>query len=324
LRKRALSRAGIEIENASLAFPADLYIAHHASVLPAAVAAARKHKGRVGYDVEDFYSGMWTPETGPGAGDRALEAIEEQYLRSCDYITASSPEVADAYVARYGVRRPITVLNVFPIGNRPAAFRPTAKSGPLRLYWFSQCIGVHRGIEDAVRAMGLLQGCDVELYLQGNWQHGYRQQLLGLAAQSGVDARRIHSQEWTFPDNMVRASAEYDVGLALELPHTQNRRMCLANKVFTYLLSGNAAIGTATPAQQKLLAGLGTAAAIYRPGDAAAMAAHLRRWHDNREALDEARRCAWSWGERRYHWEFEQRFFLEAVDVACGRQRGAG
>jgi glycosyltransferase involved in cell wall biosynthesis len=317
LRRRALARGQMEIERAALAFRADLYIAHHASVLPAAVAAAQLSRGYVGYDAEDFYSGMWTPENGPGVMDTAIERIEEQYLRDCDYITASSREIADAYVSRFGVARPVTVLNVFPLANRPAVFRPTAISGPLRLYWFSQCIGSHRGLEDVVRAMGLLRTRDIELHLQGDWQVGYQKQFLQLAAQSGVDAGRIHAHEPILPDEIVRTSAEYDIGLALELPSIQNRGMCLTNKVFTYLLAGNALIATATPAQQGLLSGCGRAAVMYQPRDTENMAAHLRRWYDDRQELARARQCAWNLGQQRYHWEFEQRFFLDAVQ-ACG------
>jgi len=317
LRKRALSRAAIEIAGAALRFPADLYIAHHTSVLPCAVAAAARHKGRVGYDAEDFYTGMWEPETGPGPVDRVLERIEERYLPHCDYMTAASPQIADAYVSRFGVRRPVTVLNVFPIADRPPVFRPTPESGPLRLYWFSQCIGTQRGLEDVVRAMGLLPDCHFELHLQGDWQSGYRDRLLGLAAESGVDTGRVYAHEPSPPDDMVRRAAEYEIGLALEVSTIQNRAMCLTNKVFTCLLAGNAIIGTTTPAQQALLSNLAPAAVLYSNGDAAAMAAHLRRWHDDRRFLDAARRSAWALGERRYHWEFEQQYFLNAVDSAC-------
>src|SRR2546422_9615422 len=44
------------------------------------------------------------------------------------------------------------------------------------------------------------------------------------------------------PDSLVRLAAEYDVGLALEVPISENRIICMndlcTNKVFTYLMAG--------------------------------------------------------------------------------------
>jgi len=317
LRTRALTRAGIEIERSALRLPADLYIAHHPTVLPAAMHAGIRYGARVGYDAEDFCAGMWNPATGPDPIDRLMEATEEEYLKKCHYITASSPEIAGEYVSRFGIHRPTPVLNVFSLADRPSLFRQTADSGPLRLYWFSQCIGSERGLEDAVMALGLLRDCALELHLQGAWQAGYHDRLLALATEWGVTGR-LHVLPPAPPDEMVRRSSGYDIGLALEIPSTRNRSICLTNKIFTYLLAGNAILATNTPAQQKLLSSLTPAAITYTPGDIEALAAQLRRWYVDRNALDEARQCSWAWGEKRYNWDFERRSFLAVAESTDG------
>jgi glycosyltransferase involved in cell wall biosynthesis len=310
LQLAALVRVGPELAAAALRHPARLYIAHHAAVLPVAAKAAAKFDGRVGYDAEDFYAGIQAP----AMFQRNIENIERRYLPACDYVTASSREIADAYSKKYRITPPVTVRNVFPLFQRPAAFRIGRALEPLRLYWFSQCIGSGRGLEDVVGAMALLGNCEVELHLRGRWQAGYREQLFALARSGGVRSHRIVSHEPAPPDDMVRLAAEYDVGLALEQPVDRNKTVCLSNKLFVYLLAGNAVAATNVGAQESLVAELGSAATSFAPGDIASLASHLHNWYHDRASLEESRRLAWEWGERRYNWDIEKRAFLSAVE----------
>jgi hypothetical protein len=310
LQLAAMVRVGPELAAAALRHPARLYIAHHAAVLPAAVKAAARFGGRVGYDAEDFYAGIQAP----AVFQRAIENMERRYLPACDYVTASSREIAGEYAWQYRIAPPVTVRNVFPLSQRPAAFRAARSAGPLRLYWFSQCIGPGRGLEDVVGAMGLLGDCEIELHLRGRWQAGYREQLLALARSGGVKSRRIVSHEPAPSDDMVRLAAEYDIGLALEQPVDRNRPLCLPNKLFVYLLAGNAVAATNMGAQESLAAELGPAAVSFAPGDTGSLAGHLHNWYHSRTSLEDARRLAWELGERRYNWDIEKRVFLNAVE----------
>ena len=312
LQRAAMVRVGPELEAAALQHPAKLYIAHHAAVLPAAARAAAKFGGKVGYDAEDFYTGLQAPP----AIERCAADIERKYLPACDYVTASTREIAAAYVEKYHISPPVTVLNVFPLAQRPTAFRTGITRGPLRLYWFSQCIGAGRGLEDVVRALGLLGDCEIELHLRGNWQAGYRERLLALAGSVGVRGDRIVSHAPAPPDDMVRLAAEYDIGLALEQPVDRNKLVCLSNKLFVYLLAGNAVAATNVGAQQSLIAEVGAAGWCYVPGDISSLAGRLHKWSLDRRSLEAARRRAWEWGEQRYNWDIEQRAFLDAVKGA--------
>jgi glycosyltransferase involved in cell wall biosynthesis len=320
LQTRALSRATPEIEAAAFNFPADMYIAHHPTVLPCAVAAAANCGGKVGYDAEDFYSGMWRTDEGVEPADQLISFVEHRWLKSCDYVTASAPRIADAYVQNFGIKRPTPVLNVFSLAERPKSFRHTDSSGILRLYWFSQCIGTNRGIEDAVRAIAILKDCQIELHLRGNWQNGYKERLTALAQSVGI-ASRLHEHPPASPDEMTRLASTYDVGLATEPSISRNNDLCLSNKIFTYILAGNALIGTRTAAQDEFLNSLGVAAGTYDSGDIETLAEHLRKLHGDRILLDAARRCAWDWGTRRYNWDVEQRTLLELIASTCSKKQ---
>jgi glycosyltransferase involved in cell wall biosynthesis len=321
LQEASVSRVAPDLRRAALARPADLYVAHNLGALPAAAAAARRHRGRIGFDAEDFHSGE-RPHAVPATSiDRAVEAIERRYLPLCDYTTAASPGIAEAYATKYRIPCPTTILNVFPRAHRPATFRERrADDEPLRLYWFSQTIGPQRGLEDAVDAMGQLGQVPVELHLRGSWQEGYRERIVERCRARGVDPARVISHDPASPDEMVRLAAPCDVGLALEHPVSRNREICLTNKIFTYLLAGVAVAATATDGQAAVLPRLGEAAFAYRPGDASALAAGLHCWWKDRGRLEAARRAAWRLGEREFNWDIEQTTFLRVVERALGRQ----
>lgn len=320
LRRWALCRVRPELERTAKRWPADLYIAHTLGALPAAVAAARAHRAGAGFDAEDLYSGMLAPAT--AVIDGIVDETERRCLPRCDYVTAAAPGIARAYASQYGISMPVVILNAFPLSARPERFRPGG-SGRVTLYWFSQTIGSDRGLEDVVRAMGRRRREDVELHLRGEWQAGYRERLLRLAATAGVPPAHIVAHPVAPPDEMVRAASVFDVGLAVEIPNTPNHDLCVSNKLLTYLLAGNAVAATATRGQRPIAEAVGGAAFTYPPGDADALARGLARWCDDRAALHRARQEAWDWGTRRYNWDTERKALVRVIETALEGRRGA-
>lgn len=319
LSRSAVARAAIELRQRASSVSADLYVGHNLGALPAAVHAARVNHARCGYDLEDFLPDM---ESGQSQHDSAaIVRVEREYLPQCDYLTAASPGIGQAYADAYGVAIAASVLNVFPLDQRPSGFRRTDVDGPLKLYWTSQTVGAHRGLEDVIRAMGRASSAHITLDISGVWMEGYQAQLMDLALDVGVPQDRIHSLPVEpSSDNMVRRAATYDVGLAVEQPSSINRDICLTNKIFTYILAGDSLVLTATRAQRELADTLGHAAFCYTPGEVEALATQLRRWHNDRGSLEAARRSAWDWGTRRFNWDLEKVKFLSVIDaVLAGR-----
>jgi glycosyltransferase involved in cell wall biosynthesis len=173
-------------------------------------------------------------------------------------------------------------------------------------------------LEDAVRAIGLLKRADVELHLRGRWQDGYEGQLRQLAAERGVAQRQIVSYAPSSPDQLVRLSSEYDIGLALEWPISVNNDILLSNKIFTYLLAGNAVIASRTSGQAAIAPELGQAAALCEPRNPASLANAIKAWLEHPNTLDAARETAWRLGSTRFNWDSEQTKFLQVVASALG------
>jgi glycosyltransferase involved in cell wall biosynthesis len=121
------------------------------------------------------------------------------------------------------------------------------------------------------------------------------------------------------PDQMVGLAAAYDIGLSLETEVTESRRLCLTNKIFTYLLAGVPVMMSDTPAQRILAPDLGAAAALVSLTDPEGMAGALDRLAQSAAALNEAKATASRLGRQRYNWDVEKQVLLDSVASAFAR-----
>jgi hypothetical protein len=291
---------------------ADLYIAHYVGALPAAAAAARHHGTALGFDAEDYHSGEGT---GGGAEEFRMEMvqrIEETLLPRCRHLTAASPLIGRAYTAQYGVS-PTTLLNVFPLSMAPSSGAPASPGPGLRAYWFSQTIGLDRGLQSFLQAMAKATS-RVTLDIRGSNRWGHGDTLLALARELGI-GDRVRLLPMAPPAEMVSLAAAYDLGLSLETDVTRSRKLCLTNKIFTYLLAGIPSMMSDTPAQRELAPQLGAAGPLVSLEDPQGMAESLDRLAVP-SSLGQAKAEALRLGRERFNWDYEKRFLLESVAAA--------
>jgi hypothetical protein len=298
LAARAFGRVHPELVKAASAEPADLIYGGTTGGLAAVAVAARRCGTRYALDLEDFHSGE------SEASDQVLShglarQIEDRILGQAAFLTTSSEGIAQAYHESYGVA-PNVIHNTFDLPQKPPDFA-RARPDVLRLYWFSQTIGAGRGLEDAITAMGIADVAG-ELTLRGRPAVGYLEGLRQLAHARAPRLRLLHEPPAP-PDAMVDLSRGYDIGLALEQVQVRNHQIAQSNKLFTYLLAGNAIAMTDTPGQHPVGVDIGAAAGLVPPGDVAALASVFSRWAREPVTLDAARRAAWEAARRRWHWQ---------------------
>ncbi|MEC9347796.1 MAG: hypothetical protein VYB54_16335 [Pseudomonadota bacterium] len=318
---RAWNPVAPDLVSAALRVRADLYIAHYPAALPAAAAAAARHRTLYAFDAEDFHPGD-TPDRPKFAVDKAiLRVIEGGLLPGAVHVSAASPGISAAYADVYGIARPATVLNVFPKSHAPAAptDRGDAHARP-SVYWFSQTIGPDRGIECAVRAISISR-VRPHLYLRGTISDAYRESLLELARTTGAEGH-VHFFPPAAPSEMERLAAHHDAGLCGETGHSANRRIALTNKIFTFLLAGIPVLLSAIPAHSDIVADLGPAATLYDVDDADSLAAAYDAMLQDPARLEAARCHAWKLGQDRYNWDREQATLVRLVDRSLGITAG--
>ncbi len=293
---------------------ADLYIGHYSTGLAAAAQGADRHDAKLGYDAEDYHVGQQPDNQ---SRIERVDFIERRYLSRCAHVTASSKGIASALVDRYDIDRPYVVHNMFPWAERDNLDGKTKdRNGEaLSVYWFSQTVGLNRGLQDAIRAVGLLDA-SVQLHFRGTLPDEVGRELRSIAEESDV-AEQLHFHPQVPPDELLVRTAEHDVGLTLEHGKTPNRALCVTNKLFHYPLAGLAVAATDVPGQRHLLEEHPTFSGLYEPGDVEGLAAVLRRWTD-REALQEAKSSALETARSRWNWEREKGKLVDQVAEVVG------
>ena len=315
IRDQAASRFVRQLTRAAAREPADVIVGHNLQALPAVVRAARRIGGdaRVGFDLEDLHSGELPDEPSIEATRRLVSEVERRYLPECDFLLASADGIADEVVRQYGVRRPSVVHNVFPLSDRSVTTTEERRGGggTVSLYWYSQVIGPRRGLEEAVTALSQLPPT-VHLHLRGNRDESYAESLASLASELGVE-NRVHVLAPAPPDALVSLARQHDIGLALEQPTTLNRRLCVTNKFFTYLLGGIAVAATDTPGQRSMMSRVPGVGFTYPAGDANSLARGLSALVNDPAALAAAKQTAYEHAVKRFSWELEEPKLLDIL-----------
>jgi len=293
---RSYSRAHDELVRAITAEPTDLVYGGTTGALAAVSEAARRLGVPYGLDLEDFHTGERSAQTGQLSA--IAERVERLVMPGAAFLTTSSPMIADAYADKYGLR-PRAIHNTFSL-DLPDSVE-SLDGVPLRFYWFSQTLGPGRGLEDFIRAAAYAR-LTAELHLRAGVKQPYLDDLMRFA-RDAAPALTFRLHEPGDPDDMVHLSRGYDLGLSGEEPTAVNRRLCLGNKIFTYLAAGVPVLLSATPAQSRLGQDLGAAAIVYEPGDVAGLAERLSCLARDSHLRLQARRSARSAAVRRWHWE---------------------
>ncbi len=295
---------------------ADFYHGHCVAGLAVAAQAAQLRGVPYGFDAEDFHEAE-TEDLERNATQRAVvKRILQAWLPGCRLRTAAAPLIAEEYRRCYATPMEV-VLNAFPLREAPPApppMRPTSTASPARLYWFSQTIGPGRGLEGVISAMGFMK-TPTALHLRGGVSASYANTLRCRARQVGLPEAPSFLPPAN-PDEMARLASEHDLGLSVEQSTPRNHDLCLANKVFVYLLAGIPQLLSRTAGQSAIAPELGEAALLMDLAEPARVAAELDAFFASAERVAASRRRAWELGRSRYCWEVEGKKFVGLMTAA--------
>jgi len=309
-----LARASFFLQKEAGRCRADIYIAHNLGALPAAVYAAGKFAAKVGFDAEDYHRGE--SDIGSISSSRAVR-IEDKYFRQLDYLTMSSPLIATAYQKLYPDIDNIQVLrNVFPSSQQPS-FKDISRRR-LKMIWFSQSVGLNRGLQDIFNALNLVIDVSVELTIIGQDLANNKAHLLQLL----VDTEHIVRFEEPLPEaDLLNECSRHHIGLALEPGFSENNKIALSNKIFSYLLAGNYVIASNTPAQEQFFNQNPSLGEVYAIGDVQRLAAIIKVNAENLEKLDKNRKGNYDITRQQFSWDQEKGKFLNIVSSLLPEER---
>jgi glycosyltransferase involved in cell wall biosynthesis len=221
--------------------PADVWHAHDLNTLPVALAAARRHGGRVVYDSHEIFVEAGATARLPRVVRAALRGRERAWAARADAIVTVNDSVAATLREALGRLDVSVVRNCAepPVGPSPlrAAIGVTL-ADPVLIYHGSMTVG--RGLELLVAAMADARLARAHLVLMGYGP--LRPTLQGLAAVSPASGR-IHFLSPVEPDAVTRWVAGGDLAVMPIEPTTLNHRLSTPNKLFEAIAAGVPVVG---------------------------------------------------------------------------------
>lgn len=308
IAERSQARCYDELLRTAKAIKADWYIGHNLGSLAVVTKAANFNSAKAGFDFEDYH--REENENMPLYEQNRIEYLENKYLPSLDYISASSPLITKRVKDNFpSFSRPfVTLLNCFPLSQQPKLTTKPDTDNSLKLFWFSQTVGRNRGLEIVLDAINILQDDTIQLWLIGKASNEIQNDFKHRA---GRMQQNIHFVGVVKPDEIMAIAGTMDIGLALEQTRPVNRDICLTNKIFTYLLAGNAIILSDTN-MQKSFEQINKVGALFRVNDAEELAKKII-FFKNRERLSSQRLHNYQLAKETFNWESESKKFLTTI-----------
>lgn len=303
---RSLAQAYDELLQKAIRIKADLYIAHNPGSIAIAAEASNIVKTKYAFDAEDFHTGELDEIHSQSI---KISEIETLYLQKATYISAASPLIGESYQEKYNIKT-IIINNVFPLSYQPK-FRRRESTNSLKFVWFSQVIGLDRGLDDFFKALLLLKDLYIEITLVGTITNQTKAYLNSMIHSNN---HKLIFYQPCLEKDLIQLCANHDIGLALERNTPLNRDLCLTNKLFIYLLSGVAAILSNTRGQQAFANQYpNSGCRVYPIGDYSAIASIIRYWYDNPKILQQDRENAWKIAKEQLNWDKEKEILISKI-----------
>lgn len=282
----------------------DLVIGHNPGSLPILSRIHQDLSIPVLFDAEDYHRGEF--KVGDPNKQKVI-GLEDAHFLNLQLITAASPLIGAAYEKLYPHLTVTVVNNAFDRALQPPHCMPDTKK--LRFVWFSQVIGLDRGIQGFMKILGQFKECPIELTLIGQLSDSVEKVLTEKARQLDCP---MQFQDPMKEEELFQNIAQHHFGLAIEKAETLNRQICRTNKLFVYPLAGVITLATSTPAQEQFFKEYPDAGISYT--DENALLRQLTHWANHPEVLEERRRNAWELAREQLNWEYESKGLLHTVN----------
>jgi glycosyltransferase involved in cell wall biosynthesis len=297
---RAMCRSFDAYLRKGMSWNPDIVIGHNPGTLGLLKAFKSRLKIPVIFDAEDYHRGELSSNTRESA---LVARLEGRVLPHLTAITAASPLIANAYKRLFPSLPVTSIENAFPCKVQPAKpSHPLKAHEPLRMIWFSQVVGLDRGLLQFMKGMALAVEIPIDLNIVGLCHDAVKQALL-----NEVDS--LHHRLSFLPpvaeDSLFKLVADHEIGLALEVPQTENRDICRTNKLFTYPMAGCHMLLSKTAAQCEFLEHHPQTGQLIELKDPEDIANAIRYVFQNREVIFEKRLAAWELAHVELNWEME-------------------
>ena len=305
ISKHAMCRSFEDYVSRGLAWKPDIVIGHNPGALGPLVAISNKLDIPALFDAEDYHRGEFALDSKESL---RVQKLEDECIPQVAAMTAASPLIAKTYKSLYPQHEVTTINNAFAKSNQPPI--PTSVSGPLKIIWFSQVVGLDRGLEEFLRGMQRAQNVPIQLNVLGLCSEIVK---LSLLESTTSELHQITLHPPMAESALFAFIAEHEIGLALEPGFSENNKLARSNKLYSYVLTGCCSFISKTPAQEQFLREFPDAGELIDLNEPNTIAKALGEAIEKRDELLQKRRRAWQLGDTELNWEVESEVLVGFV-----------
>jgi hypothetical protein len=167
--------------------------------------------------------------------------------------------------------------------------------------------------------MSFFRDGEITLTLLGSLSSSVQQYFAELLIEFNLNSEQILFLGPVSEDQIVSIASMHHIGLSSEYLHNQNRNLCLTNKIFMYLLAGNALLVSDTSAQKTFISENSGIGSLYEQENATSLFIILKLYFDNPELLESHRNNSLQLGITKYNWNIEKNKFMRNVKQVLAR-----
>ena len=306
--ERAHCRSYAAYVKKGLKWNPDIVIGHNPGALGPLTRIASQLNIPSLFDAEDFHRG----ETASSSkASIEVARLETKLIPLVSALTAASPLIGKAYEELFPAKQITVVNNAFPLRTQPACPKKI-DADSLQLVWFSQVVGLDRGLEEFLFGMALASDIQIDLTLIGLATDELKEHIHSLVE---CDNHHIHFLSPMSEESLFKKLGSFEIGLALEVPTPTNRDICRTNKLYTYPISGCHMLVSKTKGQLQFMDEFPASGTIIDLKDPQTIADAITDAFENRDALLEKRQNNWELAKRELNWEKESRVLVELVET---------
>ena len=285
----------------------DMIIGHNPGALGPLTELGARFNVPILFDAEDFHRGEFDPEVQSNQS-KDVAKLEHACIPKLTTATGASPLIVKAYEQLFPEISWTTVNNAFPSALMPS--EPLLQSGPLKIVWFSQVVGLDRGLAEFLGGMALTPEIPIDLTLVGTASEELK---TTLHAEIQSNEHRIHFKGPFTERELFKLIGSNEIGLAIEPGFSVNNNIARSNKIYTYPLCGVHMLVSKTEAQIDFIQEFPDAGEMIDLEQPQSIAHALDEAYQNRSALLEKRKAAWALGKTTLNWERESGVLIELV-----------
>ena len=288
---------------------ADLYIGHNLGALQAVLNASNKFKSPSLFDFEDYHRGEHYFSS---IESEMIRLLESRCVPNLSYATTSSPLITEKYKSLFPKNTFKTILNVFS-KNYQSKVQSNMDVFPLKLFWFSQHVGLERGLQQILLSMSKVDKDKITLTVVGNCSSSRLVYLKKMIEDLGISEETVQFQGVLNLDSLFELASQHHIGIASEMVSNDNREICLTNKVFSYMLAGLAILASSTQSQSSLFDQNKDIGFLFDLDSPEMIDDILKRYLQDPSLLRSHQNNSLMAGLNKYNWEIESANYISIV-----------